>query len=251
MDPRALVASTAANLAGWHDVMLVGLGHAARYADGLWLTSDHVPQIFFSAIAVRHDASVGALSEGTARDTWIAVCDPWRDMHLDPTGFSVEADHAWMVRAPSPAPEACSPPELEVERVIDPESLAEFELASALGFGSPPQPAFTWHAPSVLKDPRLTLWRGRRGDRTVSTSMSFAHAGVVGIYGVSTVPDERRRGYARALTVAALTADPSLPSVLQPSATAEPLYRALGYERFTTFRTWLRAATPELERSTR
>jgi hypothetical protein len=251
MDPRALVASTAANLAAWHDLMLVGLGRATRYADGLWLTPDHVPQIFFSAIAVRHEASAAEVTDNTARDTWIAVCDPWRDMHLDSTGFAVEADHAWMVRAPSPAPEAGNPAELEVERVADRESLADFELASAFGFGSPPQPAFTWHAPSVLEDPRLTLWRGRTGGRTVSTSMSFVHAGVVGIYGVSTVPHERRRGYARSLTIAALTAHPSLPSVLQPSVMAEPLYRALGYERFTTFRTWIRAATPQLERSTR
>ena len=162
-------------------------------------------------------------------------------MSLDGSGFSVEGDHPWMVRAPGAL--AVSAPEgLRVERVTDAAGLADFELASAIGFGSPPQAAFTWHAPAVLADPRLQLWRGRLDNRTVSASMSFVEAGVVGIYGVSTVPDARRRGFAGALTRAALSADPSLPSVLQPSTSAEPLYRQLGYRRFTTFRTWVRPA---------
>jgi hypothetical protein len=254
MDPAVLVASTAANLAGWHDLMLRGLGHRTEYLDGAWLTPDHVPAIFFAAIGVRPGASTEAVANGPTRHAWIAACDPWSDLQLDACGFSVEGEHAWMVRAPTP-PQASAPPTtdgspdgLRVERVLDSAGLADFELASALGFGSPPQPPFTWHAPAVLNDPRLVLWRGRLGDRTVSTSMSFVDAGVVGVYGVSTIPDARHRGYATVLTGAALGADPGVPSVLQPSSMAEPLYRSLGYERFTSFRTWVRPAGPPQER---
>jgi hypothetical protein len=132
-------------------------------------------------------------------------------------------------------------PQIEVERVVDEEGLVDFERASAIGFGSEPQAPFTWHAPPILRDPRLALWRGRAGGRTVSTSMSFSHAGVIGIYGVSTIPHARRRGYGTALTEAALGADPSLPSVLQPSRMGESLYAALGYRRFTAFRSWVRS----------
>ncbi|MEA2623907.1 MAG: hypothetical protein QOH61_2817 [Chloroflexota bacterium] len=247
MERTALVASTAANLAGWHDLMVRALGHAARHVEGLWLTPERVPPIFFSAIAVRPGASGFALADGMHPETWIAVCDPWADLDLQGRGFTVEGDHPWMVRAAGPAPLPAGPSGLTIERVLDAAGLADFELASAHGFGSPPQPAFTWHAPSVLADPRLALWRGCLDGQTVSTSMSFVHAGVVGIYGVSTLLERRRRGFATALTRAAITADPSLPSVLQPSSMAEPLYRALGFERFTTFRTWVRAAgsTPE------
>lgn len=237
----ALVAATAANLAGWHDLMLRALGHATRQDGGLWLTGDRVPQIFFSAIAVRSRASSEACAAGTSTAVWIAVCDPWNDLSLDGSGFSVEGDHPWMVRAPG-ALAVAAPEGLRVERVTDAAGLADFELASAIGFGSPPQAPFTWHAPAVLADPRLQLWRGRLDNRTVSASMSFVEAGVVGVYGVSTVPDARRRGFAGALTRAALSADPSLPSVLQPSTSAEPLYRQFGYRRFTTFRTWVRPA---------
>jgi hypothetical protein len=241
MDQSSLVAATAANMAAWHDLMLRGLGHVTRYVDGLWLTPDRVPPIYFAAIAVRHQASGDLIAAETVNDSWIAVCDPWADISLDAAGFSIEGDHPWMVRPPGPRIDLAGPRSLAIERVVDADALADYELASALGFGSTPQPAFTWHPPSVLADPRLCLWRGTLDGRTVSTSMSFVEAGVVGVYGVSTVPEARRRGYATALTVAAMTAEPGLPSVLQPSAMAEGLYRELGYQRFTTFRTWVRA----------
>ena len=243
-----LVAATAANLAGWHDLMLRALGHATHHADGLWMTAERVPQIFFSAIAMRPEASSDACATMTDASSWIAVCDPWSDLSLAGAGFSGGG------RPPVDGPRTGRGGDrgaagLTVERVVDADGLADFELASALGFGSPPQPPFTWHAPSVLADPRLHIWRGRLHGRTVSTSMSFVEAGVVGVYGVSTLPDARRRGFAGALTRAALSADPSLPSVLQPSTMAEPLYRRLGYRRFTTFRTWVRPAGSDTTRS--
>ena len=245
----ARVVATAANLAGWHDLMLRALGHATDHAAGLWLTSERVPQIFFSAIAMRPEASSEACATRTDASSWIAVCDPWSDLPLSAGGFLVEGDHPWMVRAPG-AVEIAPPFGLTVERVLDEDSLADFERASAIGFGSAPQPPFTWHAPSVLADPRLHVWRGQVDGRTVSTSMSFVAAGVVGVYSVSTLPEHRRRGYAATLTRAAIGADASLPSVLQPSSMAEPLYRQLGYTRYASFRTWVRPAGPDTTRST-
>ena len=84
----------------------------------------------------------------------------------------------------------------------------------------------------------MHLWRGRVEDRTVAVSMAFVEAGVVGIYGVATHPEWRRRGIGTAMTLRALEADPTLPAVLQPSAMAEPMYAALGFRRFATFRAW-------------
>src|SRR3954451_15621678 len=76
----ALIAATAANLAAWHELHLGALGRTSTYRDGLWLTGERVPHIFFSAIAVRPDASPTACEQGTINDSWIAVCDPWSDM---------------------------------------------------------------------------------------------------------------------------------------------------------------------------
>jgi predicted GNAT family acetyltransferase len=68
--------------------------------------------------------------------------------------------------------------------------------------------------------------------------MGFADAGVLGIYGVTTVPAARRRGYGRAVTRSVIAAGPRIPAVLQPSAMAESMYGRLGFRRFTTFRAW-------------
>ncbi len=48
------------------------------------------------------------------------------------------------------------------------------------------------------------------------------------------------RGAGLAITARTLAAAPDLPAVLQPSDMAEPMYRRLGFARFTTFRTWIR-----------
>jgi hypothetical protein len=42
------------------------------------------------------------------------------------------------------------------------------------------------------------------------------------------------------MTWAAVAADPSIPAVLQPSEMAVSLYARLGFEGFTTFRSWAR-----------
>lgn len=245
-----LIAATAANLAAWHDLMLRALGHSTCYRDGWWLTHERVPQIFFSAIAVRPGAAATTCARGTSAAAWIAICDPWSDAGMGQAGFSIEGQHPWMVRqAQFGVGDAPTPASLDVLAVETADELADFEHASALGFGSPPQPPFTWHAPQVLADPRLRLWRGRLDGRTVATSMSFVEAGVLGVYGVCTLPDARRRGFGTAMTRAALATRGSLPSVLQPSSAAMPLYRRLGYEPFTTFRTWVRPARPATDAS--
>ena len=252
-DEAFLVAASAANLAGWHDAHLRALGFATEWRDGLWLTPDRVPAIFFHAIAVRPGADPASIAAGVTPQGWSSVSDPWSDLALSGIGYSCGGDHAWMVRDPDPAEAApraagtstgtdhAGPPGLRIEAVRDADALADFERTAAIGFGSPVQPAFTWHAPAILLDPRLQVWRGRMGDRTVAVAMGFAEAGVLGIYGVTTVPDARRQGIATALTRWTVLGGPAIPAVLQPSEMAAGVYRRLGFRRFTTFRSWDRA----------
>lgn len=242
MEIPDLHAAAALNLVGWHDVHLRALGFPTQRVGGLWLTTAPVPVIFFSAIALGPGASAATAAGCPPRDQWVAVSDPWGDLALAAHGFTPEGEQAWMVR--HPASTAAVPPlpaELVIERVADAEALHDFEIASAWGFGAEPQPAATWHAPAILDDPRFTILRGRVEGRTVATSMSYRDARVLGVYGISTLPEARRRGYAAAMTWAAVSADPSVPSVLQPSEMARSLYVRLGFEGFTTFRSWARA----------
>ncbi len=236
-----LHAAAARNLVGWHDAHLRALGFPTQQIQGLWLTTAPVPVIFFSAIALGPGASAATAAGCPPRDHWVAVSDPWGDLSLGAYGFTPEGDQGWMVRQPSSAAAVpAMPAELVIERVADAEALHDFEFASARGFGAEPQRPATWHAPAILDDPRFTILRGRVDGRTVATSMGYGDAGVLGIYGVSTLPEARRRSYGAAMTWAAVSADPSIPAVLQPSEIAASLYARLGFESFTTFRSWAR-----------
>ena len=250
-DRDFLVAAAAANLAGWHDLHVRALGFATEWRDGLWLTPDPVPAIFFHAIAIRPGASAATIGERVARHRWASVSDPWADMPMPAQGYALDGDHAWMVRQPGDvgidgqAPMAGPIPSgLVIERVLDPDALADFERAAARGFGSPPKPPFSWHAPPLLADARLQIWRGRVDGATVAVSMGYADAGVLGIYGVAALPEARRLGYGTAMTRHTIEAGPALPAVLQPSSMAERMYGRLGFQRFTSFRAWERYPGP-------
>lgn len=241
-DHARLVAATAANLAGWHDANVRSLGRVTAWTDGSWRSPDPIPAIFFSAIAVRPGADATTLAAGIPSDRWIAVSDPWSDLDLGDHGFAVDGQNAWMVRdagdAAGTAPPV--PSELTIDLVADDKALVDFESAESLGFRSSAPAPHTWHGAPVIGDARMRMWRGRVDGRTVATAMAFADAGVTGIYSVATHPELRRRGYGAAITWSALRSFPDLPAVLQPSEMAEPLYRRLGFERFTTFRSWVR-----------
>ena len=78
----------------------------------------------------------------------------------------------------------------------------------------------------------------RQRGAAVAVAMGFVTNAVLGIYGVATVPAARRRGYASAMTIAALAVAPDRPAVLQPSAAALPLYRRLGFRDLGRFSHW-------------
>ena len=241
--------ATAANLAAWHEASARALGLATSVTASSWTSLEPMPVIFFDWIGLRDPAADGGAAAvvrsviGTfPRERRLVVSDPWQALPFGAHGFERGWQQPWMVRAPAPLPAALVPPELDVEEVRSPGALATFEATSLAGFEVPSQPSFTFHAPGVLADARARLWTGRVRGRPVATAMAFVEAGVVGVYGVSTVPGARRRGYAAALTGLAIGADRALPAVLQPSAAAEPLYARLGFRRFADFDVWTRTA---------
>ena len=77
-----------------------------------------------------------------------------------------------------------------------------------------------------------------REGKPVATSTLMAEAGVAGLYNVGTVPDARRTGLGRLVSLAALAAGREAGyrvGVLQSSRLGEPVYQAIGFEQRCTF----------------
>jgi len=99
--------------------------------------------------------------------------------------------------------------------------------------------------------PALRQFGAWHGGRIVATSSSWTHAGVAGVYCVSTLPEHRGRGLGAAMThLAALAGAPlSGVAVLQATTMGAPVYRRLGFQdvaEYTVYRSPVSPPRPAL-----
>jgi len=244
MKPNDLVSAAARNLAAWHEASVAALGHRSERADGGWLTVDPVPAIYFGWIGTEPGSDPVAVAREIARRTRdgrpAGACDPWGTLDLAPLGFERADPQAWWARAAEPLPVGAHPRGVSIEVVRSEIGLAIYEAVSADGFGAPAAPPFRWHGPGLLADRRFTIFLARLDGRPASAAMAFVEAGVVGLYGVTTIPSLRGRGLGTILTRHAVGTARGLPAILQPSREAELMYARLGFAPFAEFATWVR-----------
>jgi ribosomal protein S18 acetylase RimI-like enzyme len=238
MDSVALCADTTA---GWHASWLTALGLRSESRDRVWRALDTPPFIYWTAITLAPDVPASVLCD--ARGT---ICDSWSCLDLgmsgfqerDREGFVERAREPWFLRPAQELPNEEPPSELEVVHVSTPAEVAEFESVSVRGFGGKDGTVKrgALHPPSILTDTRITMLTGRIGGNPIGAAMCYRGDEAIGIYGVTTLPSARGRGYASALTRALI--DPAIPAVLSPSIEAQNLYRRLGFEQVGKLTQW-------------
>ncbi|ONI79275.1 GNAT family N-acetyltransferase [Actinosynnema sp. ALI-1.44] len=157
-------------------------------------------------------------------------------------GYPAHDPEPGMVAALSALPACTSPDGLEIRRVTTPDELADYAVVVAANW-DPPAPGVVRFYSRVTKaalDPgcQARYFVGYRDGSAVCAAEAFLSHEVAGIYNVSTLVGHRRRGFGRAITLAALhaaRAEGFDTAVLQASPDGQPIYRALGFTELGTF----------------
>ena len=244
------IAASARNEADWHDASARALGVETFRTDGVWSREPMRPSIYLSAIAlasVRTEPGVVQDIEWLVErdpDATISVRDSFNELDLAGLGFRRVRAGEWWIKDAATNPARPEVTDLEIELVEDEATLRKFGFATYDGFESPDAireaRPLGMHHPSTLKDPRMRYFVGLVDGRVVTSSIAYVGEDLVGVYGISTLPEYRRRGYGEAITRTATKSATGLDVALSPSEMAEGIYRQLGFRKIAEYTAWVR-----------
>jgi GNAT superfamily N-acetyltransferase len=149
---------------------------------------------------------------------------------------------------PGMAAESLAPPArplaaLDCRRVADLETRAAFCQITSLAFRVPVSVSQAVYGSARFWEGDYRGWVGYRGERAVATAVTLAWAGVIGLYSLATLPEERRRGYGEALARHALRQAAAESGwtrfILQSTPDGHSLYRRMGYRPAGSFAIWV------------
>ena len=224
-------------------------------AQDVYITNSGFPVFDYNMVFVkRPDHELAASLEKAARyfegrKLPYRVCvradraDECRSLLL-PRGFAEPQPFPGMQLSPIPeVPKA--PAGLEIRRVCDAETLADFQKTAFEGFGLPSAAAPLVLTEHLLPLPGVVLFAGYAGGEPVCTSGLVVTAGVAGVYWVATLERFRGRGYGEAATWQAVAAGQEIGcdvASLQASEMGRPVDERMG---FVNDRDYARFDSPE------
>ena len=241
-----LIQAGALNWANWHESQLVAHGLRCTRSETLWRCWEPGGIIYLGAITLKPGDPYALYVEierlvEARKPRGFVMADCWMNLDLSKYGFETTDVEPWHISPPMESPNASSPPELRIEQVSTLSALREFEETSLKGFEMPDSATtvpFQIHAEASIEDLKLRCYMGRVDGDVVSVSMAYVSDEIVGVYGVATLPEYRRRGYAQALTRAAVQSGLGLPALLQPSPMAESMYERMGFYEIGRLQMW-------------
>ncbi len=230
----------ALNVAAWIDSSVVCLGVQTFRTESLWWRKPGGSPIYLSAIVTDAEVADDVLHADLrlVETAWggeeISLWDCWAAHDLSGMEFKRQWMEPWYLRHPSPLPRNFTlPAGLSIEAVTNGKQLAEFEEASWEGFETSGAARtvgrFGQHAEDTLNDAGMHYLIARLDGRVVASTIAYATTDMLGIYGISTVPEFRRRGYATALVRASVSLRSDLPVSVQPDPKSVRIYTDTGF----------------------
>lgn len=169
--------------------------------------------------------------------------DPSGGLDLAPYGFTERFRFPVMVREPGPVPEL-GRVEREVSAIAvpDAEQLAVAEHVMAAVFTPAllePEMRGLTHPPRLLGVPGWEVWLAHRADVPAGAAYTFDDGATVGVYQVTTLPEHRGNGVARAMMATILDRYHDRPVTLTATEQGRGLYEQLGFVTVAEARWWV------------
>lgn len=254
-ESRAATRAMAFNVADWTDASVRAYGIQTAYTPGLWQRRPGGSPIYLAAVILDMETPdsviLAELShtrdvwQAAGRETWVYDCGAARD--LGRVGFEKQWENPWYLRPPgpvvSPVASPVLPAGLVIETVTNAAQLADFEQATWQGFEEsespfPEREPYSQHPLATLDVPGMVYLNARREGQVVASTIVHLTGDMLGIYGLSTLPQFRRRGYGRALVRASVALRPDLPASVYPDPVTVPIYTDLGFVRGGAIAVW-------------
>jgi len=124
--------------------------------------------------------------------------------------------------------------DLELIRVRTADGLAQALAVGAAGFGIPAELAASIYSLEVAELDGLSVYLARDGGRDVATGTGYTIGDATAIFSVATPPEHRGKGYASAVTAAAVRDGFDAGArfaALQSSPMGESVYKRLGFRQ--------------------